>query len=153
MHKVEDILFSLTKSTEDTAITVQTWPTTFMVWVSIVSGLLAVVAGLAFWELREGSVTVGRESRAKAFAWTNVFATVGNLVLVVACTIVVFLAQKGDGTPNLEQMHGGFDVHWTRETIMCSAKKIDGNSWAKSGCAFAVCLRHVLCPRKMRANK
>lgn len=121
------------------SIMVNTKPTTMIGWTSIITALLALVAAAAFWELRkEHTAEQGR--RAKVWAWANIVITLGNLALVVACTAVVFLAQKSDNDLDVRRNIGRTTVTGTRETILCGLKDISGRrDWASAGCGFAVC--------------
>lgn len=89
---------------------------------------------------------MGRERRAKGWAWTNLLATIGNLILLVACMVVAFLAQKDDRKVNVGALMVGDRVSWSRESVLCGTKGWgENNAWADAGCGFAVCLCLVIC--------
>jgi hypothetical protein len=109
--------------------------TTIMIWTSVVTAILSALAGLAFWELRGG-----HERRARFWAFTNIVVTLGNVALVVACTVVAFKAQEDDKNANIVEFFPEL-ILWvgTRETIMCTFKGIAGRHLLTSmGCGFAV---------------
>lgn len=116
-------------------IHLNTTPTTLILWTSIVTAILSVLVGLAFWELR-----AGHEKRARFWAFTNMVVTLGNVALVVACTVVAFRAQEGVGSGDILDL---IPIKApTRETILCALNAEEGRHvQASAGCGFAVCLK------------
>jgi hypothetical protein len=111
-------------------------PTTIMMWTSVITAILSVLVGLAFWELRGG-----HEKRARFWAFTNIMVTLVNVALVAACMAVAFKAQEDDKNADiLDFFPEPVIVAGTRETILCTLKGVSGRHfWASTGCGFAVC--------------
>ena len=117
-------------------------PSTLILATSIVTGILSIVVAAAFWELRNNHQDIRADRRARIWSWVNAIVTVGNLALVTACTIVVFLVQKKDGVQTVRSMvRADEGSTWSRETLLCLFKDNDGGLLASTGCGFAVCIK------------
>lgn len=127
-------------------ITFDVQPSSFLDWTSIAIPILTIVAALGFWELRSDGV-MGEERRGKGWAWMNLLVTIGNLILLVACTVVAFLEQKDDRKVRLDALMAGDRISWTRESLLCEMKRAgENNAWANGGCGFAMTGRWILVP-------
>ncbi|KAF2707836.1 hypothetical protein K504DRAFT_458321 [Pleomassaria siparia CBS 279.74] len=127
-------------------IYIETLPTTLMIWTSLLTAMFSVIAGLALWEIRAAYDIPQRESRSRRWAWANIFVTLTNLVVVVGCTVVAFLAQKGDGNVDITDLNG-VNPTWTRESLLCDLRGLeDSGTWANAGCGFARTGRYILIP-------
>jgi hypothetical protein len=122
-------------------------PSNVILATSIVTGIFSIVVAAAFWELRNKHQDVRADRRARIWSWVNVIVTIGNLALVTACTIVVFLVQKKDGAQTVRSMVADEGSSWSQETILCLFKDYDSGLLSSAGCGFAVCLKLSFYPR------
>jgi hypothetical protein len=128
-------------------------PTTIMLAISWISGALAGLSGLAFWELRNTDRWSSAPSRMKTWTWVNVLSNVLNFGLVAACLAIVF-AQEYSNKDLVLPKEGEVVEHRveaTRETLMCKLKDIEGwnAAWANVGCGFALAGRWIMVPLAM----
>jgi hypothetical protein len=84
----------------------------------------------------------------RLWAFINLFATIGNLALVVGCTAKVFQSQSKDSEHLVYWLKQSKSMSASRETWLCSLRKergFDGRGdWASVGCGFAIAGRWML---------
>jgi hypothetical protein len=120
-------------------------PADMMIATSVITIILACVSVLGFWELKVNDRNDKGAKYQRRWAVANLIITLSNLIMVIACTIVTFLA---GWDVDVKKVRTGKKAVGTREAWVCALEKWN-REWAlrsEVGCGFARAGRWSLIP-------